>query len=99
MGTGDEEAADTITPGDCTAHVGELECHSACHPIRRCRLHPVERVAEEYAPAYEKKGAKLTLTPLVLKALVGTLKKHPIFNSSLDEVAQEVVFKDYSTSA
>ena len=50
---------------------------------------------EEIAPAYEKKGAKLTLTPLVLKALVGTLKKHPIFNSSLDEVAQEVVFKDY----
>ena len=49
----------------------------------------------KYAPAYEKKGAKLTLTPLVLKALVGTLKKHPIFNSSLDEVAQEIVFKDY----
>ena len=56
------------------------------------RLNELRR---KYAPAYEKKGAKLTLTPLVLKALVGTLKKHPIFNSSLDEVAQEVVFKDY----
>ncbi len=50
---------------------------------------------KKYAPVYEKKGAKLTLTPLVLKALVGTLKKHPIFNSSLDEVAQEVVYKEY----
>ncbi|MGO9000427.1 MAG: 2-oxo acid dehydrogenase subunit E2, partial [Limisphaerales bacterium] len=56
------------------------------------RLNELRR---KYAPAYEKKGAKLTLTPLVLTALVGTLKKHPIFNSSLDEVAQEVVFKEY----
>jgi len=50
---------------------------------------------KKFAAAYEKKGAKLTLTPLVLKALAATLKKHPIFNSSLDEVANEVVFKEY----
>jgi pyruvate dehydrogenase E2 component (dihydrolipoamide acetyltransferase) len=55
----------------------------------------LNELRKKYAPAYEKKGAKLTLTPLVLKALVGTLKKHPIFNSSLDEAAQEVVFKEY----
>ena len=55
----------------------------------------LNELRKKYAPAYEKKGAKLTLTPLVLKSLVGTLKKHPIFNSSLDEVAQEIVFKDY----
>ena len=55
----------------------------------------LNELRKKYAPAYEKKGAKLTLTPLVLKALVGTLKQHPIFNSSLDEAAQEVVFKDY----
>ena len=55
----------------------------------------LNELRKKYALAYEKKGAKLTLTPLVLKALVGTLKKHPIFNSSLDEIAQEVVFKEY----
>jgi pyruvate dehydrogenase E2 component (dihydrolipoamide acetyltransferase) len=55
----------------------------------------LNELRKRYAPAYEKKGAKLTLTPLVLKALVGTLKKYPIFNSSLDEAVQEVVFKDY----
>jgi pyruvate dehydrogenase E2 component (dihydrolipoamide acetyltransferase) len=55
----------------------------------------LNELRKKYAPAYEKKGAKLTLTPLVLKTLVGTLKKHPIFNSSLDEAAQEVVFKEY----
>jgi pyruvate dehydrogenase E2 component (dihydrolipoamide acetyltransferase) len=55
----------------------------------------LNELRKKYAPAYEKKGAKLTLTPLVLKALVGTLKKHPIFNSSLDEAAQAVVIKEY----
>ena len=55
----------------------------------------LNELRSKYAPAYENKGAKLTLTPLVLKALVETLKKHPIFNSSLDEIAQAVVFKEY----
>jgi pyruvate dehydrogenase E2 component (dihydrolipoamide acetyltransferase) len=55
----------------------------------------LNELRKKYAPSYEKKGAKLTLTPLVLKALVGTLKKHPIFNSSLDEAAQAIVFKEY----
>ncbi|MGA3164031.1 MAG: 2-oxo acid dehydrogenase subunit E2 [Verrucomicrobiota bacterium] len=49
----------------------------------------------KFAPAYEKKGARLTLTPFIIKALVETLKKHPIFNSSLDEAANEVVIKEY----
>ena len=50
---------------------------------------------KRYAAAYEEHGARLTLTAFALKAVVDTLKKHPIFNSSLDEAAQEVVFKDY----
>ena len=50
---------------------------------------------KKYAPAYEAKGVKLTLTPFVLKAVVETLKKHPIFNSSLDEVASEIILKEY----
>ncbi len=55
----------------------------------------LNELRKKHAPAYEKKGVKLTLTPLVLKALVDTLKQHPIFNSSLDEAAQELVIKDY----
>jgi len=50
---------------------------------------------KQYSGAYEKKGAKLTLTPLVVKAVTVALKKHPIFNSSIDEVAEEIVFKEY----
>ena len=50
---------------------------------------------KKYAPAYEAKGVKLTLTPFVLKAVAATLKQHPIFNSSLDEVANEIILKEY----
>ena len=50
---------------------------------------------KKHQAAYEAKGARLTLTPLALKAVVTTLKKHPIFNSSLDEAAGEIVFKQY----
>lgn len=55
----------------------------------------VGELRRQFAPEYEKKGAKLTLTPFVLMAVADTLKKHPIFNSSLDEVAGELIIKEY----
>jgi len=50
---------------------------------------------KKYLAAYEAKGARLTLMPFAIKAVVATLKKHPLFNSSLDEATSEVVLKDY----
>src|SRR5437870_4365318 len=50
---------------------------------------------KNYQAAYEARGARLTPTPFVLQAVVAALRKHPIFNSSFDEAAQEVVFKEY----
>jgi pyruvate dehydrogenase E2 component (dihydrolipoamide acetyltransferase) len=50
---------------------------------------------KKYLDAYEKKGARLTVTSFVLKAVANALKQHPIFNSSLDEVANEIVLKEY----
>src|SRR5204862_4644843 len=50
---------------------------------------------KKYSAAYEQKGARLTLTSFVLKIVVETLKKHPLFNASLDEVANEIVLKEY----
>ena len=55
----------------------------------------LNELRKKYAAACEAKGAKLTLTPFVLKAVAETLKKHPGFNSSLDEVANEIVLKEY----
>jgi pyruvate dehydrogenase E2 component (dihydrolipoamide acetyltransferase) len=42
-----------------------------------------------------RKKQKFTLTVYAIKAVVNTLKKHPIFNSSLDEAADEIVLKEY----
>ena len=50
---------------------------------------------KKHAPAFEKKGARLTLTSFALKIVADVLKKHPAFNSSLDESANEIVFKEY----
>jgi pyruvate dehydrogenase E2 component (dihydrolipoamide acetyltransferase) len=55
----------------------------------------INALRKQYAPVYEKKGARLTLTSFVLKVVADTLKQHPIFNSSLDEVSQEIVLKQY----
>jgi pyruvate dehydrogenase E2 component (dihydrolipoamide acetyltransferase) len=50
---------------------------------------------KRYIAEYEKKGAKLTVTALVLKGVADALRKHPIFNSSIDEVSDELVLKEY----
>jgi len=50
---------------------------------------------KKYAPAYEKRGAHLTLTSFFLLILGRTLTKHPRANASLDESALEIVYKEY----
>jgi pyruvate dehydrogenase E2 component (dihydrolipoamide acetyltransferase) len=61
----------------------------------RADLTKVNDLRKKHAPAYEGQGARLTVTSFVLKAVVAVLKKHPIFNASLDEAAQQIVTKDY----
>jgi pyruvate dehydrogenase E2 component (dihydrolipoamide acetyltransferase) len=41
----------------------------------------------------EKKGVKLTFLPFIIRALVKALGEFPMFNSSLDEAAGEIVVK------
>ncbi len=43
----------------------------------------------------EQVGIKFSLLPFFVKALVATLKRHPRFNASVDEQAQEMVLKKY----
>jgi len=95
MGAGDEEAAEQLRQVIARRMWENWNAIPHVTQFDDADFTRLNELRKKYAPAYEKKGAKLTLTPLVLKALVGTLKQHPIFNSSLDEVAQEVVFKEY----
>jgi len=50
---------------------------------------------KKYVGAYEKQGVRLTLTSFALRAVVNALRKHPLFNASLQEAAGEIVFKEY----
>ena len=50
---------------------------------------------KKHAPAYEKKGAHLTLTSFLLFVLGRALKNHPRANASIDETSLEIVYKDY----
>ncbi len=48
------------------------------------------------AKAYgEKHGVKVTYLPFVIKAMIATLREYPMFNASIDDEAQEVVYKKY----
>ena len=55
----------------------------------------LNELRKKFAPAYEKHGTKLTLTVFAIQAVVQTLKKHPLFNASLDEATSEIVLKKY----
>lgn len=55
----------------------------------------LESTRKQQAPEWKKASAPLTLTALAVKACVVALQKHPIFNASMDEINNEIVFKDY----
>jgi pyruvate dehydrogenase E2 component (dihydrolipoamide acetyltransferase) len=50
---------------------------------------------KKHDAAYEQRGGKLTLTAFALTAVAAVLKKHPLFNASLDLAAGELVRKLY----
>jgi pyruvate dehydrogenase E2 component (dihydrolipoamide acetyltransferase) len=43
----------------------------------------------------EKNGTKITYLPIVMKALIATIREFPMFNASIDDAAGEVVYKKY----
>jgi pyruvate dehydrogenase E2 component (dihydrolipoamide acetyltransferase) len=55
----------------------------------------LNELRQAHQAAYAERGVKLTVTPLLLKALTGVLQKHPVFNSSLDETGENLVLKSY----
>jgi pyruvate dehydrogenase E2 component (dihydrolipoamide acetyltransferase) len=55
----------------------------------------LNELRKKHAAAFEAKGARLTLTSFALAIVAAALKKHPIFNTSLDEAAGELVWKEY----
>ena len=54
-----------------------------------------EALRKRYKARAEAAGTKLTPTAVLLKMVVGALKKYPKFNASLDLENNEVVYKEY----
>lgn len=55
----------------------------------------LEIFRKEQGEMFAEKGAKLTLTAFMLKAVAGALQQFPQFNSSFDDASGEIVYKDY----
>lgn len=55
----------------------------------------LEKLRQKHKGLVEKKGAKLTITIIILKAIALALKKYPTFNSSYDEPNQQLIIKKY----
>jgi pyruvate dehydrogenase E2 component (dihydrolipoamide acetyltransferase) len=72
--------------------------HNAAH-VTHVDEADVTDLVEHYRRAKpvieERTGVRFTLLPFFIKALVATLEKYPIFNASVDEEQQEILFKKY----
>lgn len=55
----------------------------------------LEQFRRRHVAEVEEAGGKLTLTVLIMKALVAVLHEFPRFNASLDMESEELVFKKY----
>ena len=55
----------------------------------------LEEFRKKYSKHVEKKGAKLTVTAILLKITAEALKTFPKFNASLDMKNEEIIYKDY----
>lgn len=55
----------------------------------------LEAMRERFRPDAAERGAHLTLTVLLLKALIPCLKEQPRFNSSLDLIRDQLILKRY----
>jgi len=43
----------------------------------------------------EQYGVKVTYLPFIMKAMIAAMKEYPMFNASIDDDAQEIVYKKY----
>ena len=61
--------------------------------VDECDMTAVLALREELKTVAASRGVKLTFLPFIIKALTKTLAQYPMFNSSLNEEAGEIVVK------
>lgn len=53
------------------------------------------KMREDLKAQAEKTGVKVTYLPFVMKAFIATMREFPMFNASIDDATNEVVYKKY----
>nr|WP_216828135.1 dihydrolipoamide acetyltransferase family protein [Alkalihalobacterium elongatum] len=71
--------------------------HTAPHVTHMDEVDVTSLVAhrKQYKEAAAEQGVKLTYLPYVVKALTSALRKYPALNASIDDVNEEIVYKNY----
>ncbi len=71
--------------------------HTAPHVTHMDEIEVSALVAHrsEYKAIAAEQGTKLTYLPYVVKALTSALRKFPTLNASIDDAAEEIVYKNY----
>lgn len=64
--------------------------------VEECDVTELIRVRKRLKSVAADQGANLSFLPFIVKAVVASLKKHPILNTALDETTNELVYRyDY----
>ncbi len=53
------------------------------------------KLREDLKAQAEKTGVKVTYLPFVMKAMIAAIREFPMFNASIDDAKQEIVYKKY----
>ncbi|MCH2533513.1 MAG: 2-oxo acid dehydrogenase subunit E2 [Bdellovibrionales bacterium] len=60
-----------------------------------CNVTELVKLRTQAKSAGEKHNVKITYLPFVMKSLIATIRDYPMFNASIDDQAQEIVYKKY----
>jgi pyruvate dehydrogenase E2 component (dihydrolipoamide acetyltransferase) len=63
--------------------------------VEECDATELKALRDRLVGPAEAAGAKLSFLPFIVKAVVASLKKHPVLNATLDEAKGEIVHRKY----
>jgi pyruvate dehydrogenase E2 component (dihydrolipoamide acetyltransferase) len=63
--------------------------------VEECDVTALKSVRARLRSASEAMGVRLSFLPLIVKAVVAALKKHPMLNATLDDDKNEIVLHNY----
>jgi len=63
--------------------------------VEECDASELKSLRGRLKPLAEERGVKLSFLPFIVKAVVASLRRHPMLNASVDDATNEIVFRRY----